>query len=97
MERDQCEKQMAAMKEAFMLFDTDGDGRIAPSDMGVIMRTLGANPTQAQLRNMEVQEDLRSPLGLARFLDLMFKYMKPEDSAEAELRDAFRVIDKEST
>lgn len=34
------------MREAFSLFDTDGDGRIAPSDLGVLMRSLGGNPTQ---------------------------------------------------
>lgn len=40
------EEQVASMREAFSLFDTDGDGRIAPSDLGVLMRSLGGNPTQ---------------------------------------------------
>jgi Ca2+-binding EF-hand superfamily protein len=40
------DEQVASMREAFSLFDTDGDGRIAPSDLGVLMRSLGGNPTQ---------------------------------------------------
>ncbi|KAI7756990.1 hypothetical protein M8C21_004425 [Ambrosia artemisiifolia] len=32
---------VAAMKEAFTLFDTDGDGKIAPSELGILMRSLG--------------------------------------------------------
>ncbi|GAB4834246.1 Probable calcium-binding protein cml13 [Ancistrocladus abbreviatus] len=87
---------MAAMREAFLLFDTDGDGRVSPSDLGIIMRSLGANPTQAQLKNIVTQEELTGPFDFERFMELMSKYMRPEQFEE-ELRDAFRVIDKDST
>ncbi|KAL8150462.1 hypothetical protein V2J09_020270 [Rumex salicifolius] len=88
------EDQIASMREAFALFDTDGDGQISPSDLGIIMRSLGSNPTQAQLRDIQQRESLSSPFGFDRFLELMSKYMKPEDF-ESELRDAFRVLDKD--
>lgn len=44
--KELSEEQVASMREAFSLFDTDGDGRIAPSELGVLMRSLGGNPTQ---------------------------------------------------
>lgn len=90
-------EQITSMREAFTLFDTDGDGRIAPSDLGIVMRSLGSNPTQAHLRAIEERENLTTPFDFERFIDLMAKYMKPDDPFESELRDAFRVLDKDSS
>ncbi|EXC30895.1 putative calcium-binding protein CML13 [Morus notabilis] len=84
------------MKEAFMRFDTDGDGRIAPSELGILMRSLGRNPTQAQLKSIIAEENLSAPFDFPRFLDLMAKHMKPE-SFDRQLRDAFKVLDKDAT
>ncbi|KAK9147901.1 hypothetical protein Scep_006658 [Stephania cephalantha] len=84
------------MKEAFNLFDTDGDGKIAASELGILMRSLGGNPTQAQLKDIVAQENLTAPFDFPRFLDLMRKHMKTEPF-DRQLRDAFKVIDKEST
>ncbi|KAK9143375.1 hypothetical protein Syun_012775 [Stephania yunnanensis] len=84
------------MKEAFNLFDTDGDGKIAASELGILMRSLGGNPTQAQLKDIVAQENLTAPFDFPRFLDLMRKHMKTEPF-DRQLRDAFKVIDKDST
>jgi hypothetical protein len=39
------EEQIAEFKEAFSLFDRDGDGKITSKELGTVMRSLGANPT----------------------------------------------------
>ena len=46
-------------KEAFSLFDKDGDGTITTKELGTVMRSLGQNPTEAELRDMinEVDAD----------------------------------------
>ncbi|KAJ3692609.1 hypothetical protein LUZ60_011704 [Juncus effusus] len=90
------EEQVASMREAFSLFDTDGDGRIAPSDLGVLMRSLGGNPTQAQLKEITTSEKLTSPFDFPRFLQLMKAHLKPEPF-DRPLRDAFKVLDKDGT
>ncbi|WZZ57302.1 hypothetical protein YC2023_057409 [Brassica napus] len=86
--------QVSSMKEAFMLFDTDGDGKIAPSELGILMRSLGGNPTQAQLKSITASESLTAPFDFNRFLDLMAKHLKTEPF-DRQLRDAFKVLDKE--
>src|SRR6218665_3306374 len=46
-------------KEAFSLFDKDGDGTIKTKELGTVMRSLGQNPTEAELQDMinEVDAD----------------------------------------
>ena len=96
MGKDLSDDQVSSMKEAFTLFDTDGDGRIAPSELGILMRSLGGNPTQAQLKSIVAGENLTAPFDFPRFLDLMAKHMKAEPF-DRQLRDAFKVLDKDST
>ena len=46
-------------KEAFSLFDKDGDGCITTKELGTVMRNLGQNPTESELQDMinEVDAD----------------------------------------
>ncbi|KAL0913918.1 hypothetical protein M5K25_017410 [Dendrobium thyrsiflorum] len=96
MGKDLTEEQVASMREAFTLFDTDGDGRIAPSELGILMRSLGGNPTQAQLKATATEEGLTAPFDFTRFLELMRKHLRAEPF-DRQLRDAFKVLDKDST
>ena len=60
---------VAEFKEAFSLFDKDGDGTITTKELGTVMRSLGQNPTEAELQDMinEVDAD-----GLWRCLNCLF-------------------------
>lgn len=42
--------QFLEFKEAFSLFDKDGDGTITTKELGTVMRSLGQNPTEAELQ-----------------------------------------------
>ncbi|MQL67698.1 hypothetical protein F6Q10_35405, partial [Streptomyces vinaceus] len=44
--------QISEFKEAFSLFDKDGDGCITTKELGTVMRSLGQNPTEAELQDM---------------------------------------------
>uniref|UniRef100_A0A674BB74 Calmodulin n=1 Tax=Salmo trutta TaxID=8032 RepID=A0A674BB74_SALTR len=85
-------------KEAFSLFDKDGDGTITTKELGTVMRSLGQNPTEAELQDMinEVDADGNGTIDFPEFLTMMARKMKDTDSEE-EIREAFRVFDKVSS
>ncbi|KAK4789424.1 hypothetical protein SAY86_016728 [Trapa natans] len=88
--------QVSEFKEAFSLFDKDGDGCITTKELGTVMRSLGQNPTEAELQDMinEVDADGNGTIDFPEFLNLMARKMKDTDSEE-ELKEAFRVFDKD--
>nr|XP_023968152.1 calmodulin isoform X1 [Chrysemys picta bellii] len=90
------EEQIAEFKEAFSLFDKDGDGTITTSELGSIMRSLGQNPTEAELQDMigELDPDGSGTIDFPEFLSMMARKMRDTDSEE-EIREAFRVFDED--
>ena len=60
------------------------------------MRSLGQNPTEAELHDMinEVDIDGNGTIDFTEFLTMMSRKMKEPDSEE-EIREAFRVFDKD--
>ncbi|OWK15890.1 hypothetical protein Celaphus_00004639 [Cervus elaphus hippelaphus] len=86
------EEQIAEFKEAFSLFDKDGDGTITTKELGTVMRSLGQNPTEAELQDMinEVDADGNGTIDFPEFLTMMARKMKDTDSEE-EIREAFQL------
>uniref|UniRef100_A0A8C6G6P8 EF-hand domain-containing protein n=1 Tax=Mus spicilegus TaxID=10103 RepID=A0A8C6G6P8_MUSSI len=60
------------------------------------MRSLGQNPTEAELQDMinEVDAASNGTIDFPEFLTMMARKMKDTDSEE-EIREAFRVFDKD--
>ena len=87
------EAQIAEYKEAFALFDRDGDGKISSSEIGTVMRSLGQMPTQEEVAGI-VKGVGSASVDFPEFLTVMSKNMKPPASEE-EIKEAFRVFDKE--
>lgn len=96
---DQLSKeQIDSYREAFSLFDKDGDGTITAKELGVVMRSLGQNPTEAELQDMvnEVDKDGNGTIDFEEFLDMMSRNSMDEN-AEEEMRQAFLVFDKDGS
>ncbi|CAH1793156.1 unnamed protein product [Owenia fusiformis] len=89
-------EQIAEFKEAFSLFDKNSDGTITTEELGTVMRSLGQNPTEAELQGMinEVDTDGNGAIDFPEFLTMMARKMKDTD-AEEEIKEAFRVFDKD--
>ncbi|KAF1896316.1 hypothetical protein Lal_00018599 [Lupinus albus] len=90
------EEQILEIKEAFGLFDKDGDGCITVEELATVIRSLDQNPTEEELQDMinEVDADGNGTIEFVEFLNLMAKKMKETD-AEEDLKEAFKVFDKD--
>ncbi|TMS35656.1 hypothetical protein L596_003015 [Steinernema carpocapsae] len=84
-------------KEAFELFDKDGDGRITADELGTVMESLGQNPSRQELQDMvnEIDEDGNGTIELEEFVRMMSRKVL-ESENERELREAFQVFDKDN-
>ena len=49
------EQQIADFQEAFSLFDNKGDGKIFASQLGEVLRALGQNPTESEVKKYQAQ------------------------------------------
>ncbi|VDI33374.1 Hypothetical predicted protein [Mytilus galloprovincialis] len=89
------EETIAEFKEAFGLFDKDNNGQITSSELGTVMRSLGQNPTNADITEMinEVDGDGSGTINFAEFTKMMGKKMENSDPVE-DLREAFKIFDK---
>lgn len=89
------ESQIADFRMAFNLFDKEGKGEIPTSQLGMVMKNLGHNlkPEQLQECIEAVDGDGSGFIDFDEFLALMAKKTK-EAEDEQELREAFRVFDK---
>ena len=74
----------------------DGDGTITTKELGTVMRSLGQNPTEAELQDMinEVDADGNGTIDFPEFLTMMARKMRDTDSEE-EIKEAFKVFDKD--
>merc|ERR1712190_159161 len=65
---------------------------------GTVMRSLGQNPTEAELQDMinEVDADGNGTIDFPEFLSLMARKMKDTDTEE-ELIEAFKVFDRDGS
>lgn len=73
-------------------------GTIPTSALGPVMRSLGANPTDAEINDMimEVNADGDDTIDFPTFLSLQARKMKDTDSEE-ELIEAFKVFDRDGS
>ncbi len=82
--------------QAFRVFDEDGSGEISADELGGVMRSLGQNPTDAQLHDMmqEVDIDGSGAIDFEEFKALM---VSQQGDRESRLRLAFSVFDEDSS
>uniref|UniRef100_A0AAQ6IQF6 EF-hand domain-containing protein n=1 Tax=Anabas testudineus TaxID=64144 RepID=A0AAQ6IQF6_ANATE len=94
------EKLHNKFKEAFLLFDRTGDGKISYSQCGDVMRALGQNPVNAEvlkvLGNPKAEEMNIKMLDFEQFLPMFQAIAKNKDQGSMEdFVEGLRVFDKE--
>ncbi|KAI1319173.1 hypothetical protein EDD11_004816 [Mortierella claussenii] len=87
------------LKDAFNLFDRKGSGNISSSSLGDLLRSVGQNPTQAEIQELVAQAD--SGAGIINFdaftkIALRADGYKPAGTVD-ELTDGFKAFDPNNT
>jgi len=88
------EEQIAEYKEAFHLFDKDGDGKITTKELGTVLRSIGQNPTEKDLSSL-IEPTHSGLIDFDEFCKLVTKQMKNPIASEQEIIESFKVFDKE--
>ena len=88
------EETKADYMDAFNMFDTNHDGTINSQKIGELMRKLGKNPTDLELK--QIIENIAKPglkqIGFDDFVDLMEQKNKESDP-EIEIINTFQIFD----
>ena len=96
MTKQLSQEVIAEYKDAFEVFDTDGDGKITISELRYVMKSLITNPTEAELRDMinEVDADGNGAVDFDEFCAMM-EQKKKDTQRKDEFRSAFLAFDKD--
>ena len=99
MSEDLTQEQVQMLQKAFDMFDREKKGSIATHMMSTILRTLGQTFEEADLEILlsEIDADGSGQLEFEEFLALCARFLVEEDAEamQEELREAFRLYDKE--
>ncbi|RNA44698.1 neo-calmodulin-like isoform X2 [Brachionus plicatilis] len=86
------EIQISELKQAFRLFDKEGNGVVTTQEIGSVLRNLGLYPTEQELQQMLKDIDIDE------FVQLMYNMGNiseiSEEQEDKELREAFKVFDR---
>ena len=92
--KKQSDAAHLVFEEMFLIlvfFFQNGDGFISAKELGVLMRTLGRNPTEDEIMNImnEIDIDHNGKLDFSEFTIMMRDKLSGEDM-EQEIKQAFR-------
>ncbi|KAK3603077.1 hypothetical protein CHS0354_015772 [Potamilus streckersoni] len=85
-------------ERAFKLYDISGDGVITVSELEKVMRTLGHQPTEDEVKELLQEADYNGDgcITFPEFVDIMERKLSDTTTYE-ELQNAFNYIDKDGS
>jgi len=85
------------IKDCFTLYDNDSDGKISCDKLGTVIRSLGQNPTEAEVDDM-VRNMIRGPsFGMPELVQVMARCRGETRNRPDEIRESFSVFDRDGT
>ncbi|CAN7985680.1 unnamed protein product [Ixodes hexagonus] len=96
---DLTKEQVQMLRKAFDMFDRDKKGYVHTNMVSAILRTLGQTFEDKDLKDLisEIDQDGSGELEFDEFVALAARFLVEEDTEamQEELREAFRLYDKE--
>ena len=91
--------QMAELKEAFSVFDKDGDGAITIGELADVLASIGQSVSTEEVQAMVSQADLdaNGVVDLPEFLSIVAQRMSNAEESENDLLETFRYYDLNNT
>ena len=91
-------EQKNELKEAFSLFDKDGDGTITIDELSIVMKSIGQSSSREAVKEMigDIDDDDDGEVNFEEFMKLMATKMK-EGETDEELIEAFKTFDLNGT
>ncbi|XP_023341924.1 calmodulin [Eurytemora carolleeae] len=88
--------KLAEMKNAFSLFDRDGDGTISTKELASVFKSLGAQASEQQLQAMirAADTDGSGTVEFNEFMELMADTM---EVTEEEMMESFKLFDRDGS
>ncbi|XP_074641368.1 neo-calmodulin-like [Tubulanus polymorphus] len=89
------EELIAELKEAFEIYDTNGDGHISKSEIANVMRRMGLLYSDSELDEMlaEIDSDGDGTVDFGEFLSFMVISLDQAKTSDVVLMEAFRQFD----
>jgi len=82
-------------KECFTLFDKNNDGKIDCQELGTVVRSLGQNPTEAEIQQVVQQMIRNNAFTYQQLTEVVARFQSDSKDREEEIREAFRVFDRD--
>jgi len=90
------EDQIAEFQETFLLFDQRGDSKISGHQLGDVLRAMGQNPTEADVKKTSHSNDPEYRITFEQFLPILQAISKNKDNTSLnDFVEGFKVFDKE--
>jgi myosin light chain 6 len=90
------EDQKSEYRDAFSLFDKKGDGKIETSQLGAVIRALGQNPTQADIKRFAQGFPKEHRISFEEFLPILASTQKiKEQGGVDDFTEGLKVFDKD--
>ncbi|KAJ2188542.1 RAS1 protein, partial [Coemansia sp. RSA 521] len=89
------DEKLDEYKDAFSMFDKDGNGSISAEELGVVMKSLGPTPSEQDLVDMinEVDVDGNGTIDFDEFVMMMERQQGHITISDTDLRKAFVMAD----
>ncbi|EDO47386.1 predicted protein [Nematostella vectensis] len=90
------EEQLTEFRDGFMLFDQIGDGNINYDQIGKMLRAMGLNPIDGEVKKVEADFKTKERVSFEEWLPIYTEFSKKKPPAKEDFLEGLKVFDREA-